>query len=109
MELADCPLLRDAETGAFFDLWRDHGCASLQEVSLRKCHELKGLALDGLLAVAPRVEVLDLAGWKDLEEDKVGSLAKRTQGSLTELDVGWCSESPLFGSASSDLSSRRAG
>jgi len=87
LDLSDLPLLTDDETSAFIAAWAPVG---LVDVRLKACHALGSATLEALLALKGELETLDIAGWKDCDEEILRTIGSKKGSSLRELDVSWC-------------------
>ncbi|RDB19248.1 DNA repair protein rhp7 [Hypsizygus marmoreus] len=89
LTLSHLPLLTDAGVGAFFGSWANQPLTSLD---LARNAELGNEALLGILGHSgKRLEVLNINGWKDVDEKALRWVGKMAP-ELRRVDVGWCRE-----------------
>ena len=87
LDLSDLPLLTDDGTATFIAAWAPVG---LVDVRFKACHALGSATLEALLALKGELQMLDIAGWKDCEEEVLRSIGTKKGASLRELDLSWC-------------------
>ncbi|KAF7376560.1 Dna dependent atpase [Mycena sanguinolenta] len=85
LALSHVPELTDAGVGAFFGTFENGG---LTRLNLSCNPELGTEALEAIITHSPRLEELNINGFKDVAEAAVNRLAELRD--LRKLDVGWC-------------------
>ncbi|KAJ7267618.1 hypothetical protein B0H12DRAFT_1098014 [Mycena haematopus] len=85
LALTHVPELTDAGVSAFFGTFENGG---LHRLNLSRNSELGTEALEAIIAHSPRLEELNINGFKDVAETAVNELAGLRD--LRKLDVGWC-------------------